>query len=143
MFKQERLIPAVTLVIFAFSVVGLVWGDQLGITGFLSSLPPFVLVAILFIAYVLKMRSVAGEPGGGASWWATILSAAILVFFAYTRFVPQGNDEQQAGFFYLFAGFLTLLLICLSPLDALHRRREKELTAYREGEDVNSQTLTH
>src|SRR5438046_1092204 len=126
MFKEERLIPVIALLTFVYGVVGLVWGTQLGIVEFVSSLPRFALVGFLFIAYALKLRVAGGESKGRVSWWAIILGAATQVILSYAGFAQRGNEEQQAGLFYF---FLILLIIILSQLDVLRRRSEEELTA--------------
>jgi hypothetical protein len=130
MFKQERVIPAVALLIFVFSVVGLIWGNQLGISG---TLPPLTGIVVVFLAYVLSSY-VRGLPTAGgkimswAEWTALILGGASLAMLSYAGFVPRNGDGQQAGFSCFCGGFLALLFILFLLLDVLRRRRQEDVT---------------
>jgi len=128
MFKQEKVIPAVAILIFAFGVFGLVWGDPQGIAG---SLPPLVALGMLFLMNVLWM-SIAGlstarrKSRGWLDRTAMILGAAGLALLVYASNVPRSIGGQQISFSCLCGGFLFLLCLLFVMLDVLRRRREEE-----------------
>jgi hypothetical protein len=129
MFKQERVIPAVALLLFVFAVVGLIWGNQLGISG---TLPPLTGIAVVFLAYMLSsyvkgLPTASGKSRGPAEWTALILGGASLAMLSYAAFVPRNSDGQQASFSCFCGGFLALFFILFALLDELRRRRQEEL----------------
>lgn len=128
MFKQERVIPAVALLIFAFSVVGQIWGSQLGIAG---TLPPLIVLAVIFLAYMLwvftiRLQTSNSKSSNWGEWMALVLGAATLTMMSYGEFVGRNSDGQQAGFSCFCGGFLALLFILFVLLDVLRRCRQEE-----------------
>ena len=62
--KRDILIPAAGLLIFVGAIVLMIWGDELGVTRYINSIPSVVGLAIIVAVIVIAWRT-RGRPVGG------------------------------------------------------------------------------
>ncbi|MFL5733958.1 MAG: hypothetical protein ACJ78Q_12265, partial [Chloroflexia bacterium] len=92
MFTKERVIPLVSLAVFAFGVVGLLRGAQLGMDRLADSIPPLVYVPLVVVADVARRRWVDRKPDDRTDWMSTILSASVLILLGFETLARRNGD---------------------------------------------------
>ncbi len=73
MFQRDLLIPIAALLIFAFAIVGLLWGDQLGWWAAARQIPSIVWFGLVIVILALQWRFMPRSFRTGRLGWIILI----------------------------------------------------------------------